>query len=423
MSDYIPEELIFEEVLTRLPVKSLGRFRCVSKSWCAQINSPQFIKLHYNRRKKSNSCEVKIVVGGNDYVNYKLHSIDLEKIFENNAKEQIKLPPKLRKWHFNFGCEILGSSNGLVCIGLLAATAPETIIILNPFTKKRWILPSFTVYSYAQVKEARFEYGFGYDEASDDYKLVVMAQFRISKTGSTYEIVVYSLKSNSWRKVGDSLFQGSTIISNERNAVLVGNSLHWIMEDDESRVSFIAAFDLSTEQFFNLPVPEYGGDHIHMEVTLGSLNDCLCAVFHDRFDITVSAQMWVMNDYGFQDSWTKFTLKELPIWVPCDSVTPLSCLNNSFEQMVVQVNGIDLVLYNLQDNTIVDYIDNMNCLVARVCFGSLFQPAPAGGGDRGSGRAKGKAAKSQRAPGGGGDGDGEIGRAKKLPKCEDVGTR
>ncbi|KAM0013028.1 putative F-box domain-containing protein [Helianthus debilis subsp. tardiflorus] len=46
MSDYLPLE-IQEEIMKRLPVKSLIQFRSVSKPWMSLINSPDFIK-HYS---------------------------------------------------------------------------------------------------------------------------------------------------------------------------------------------------------------------------------------------------------------------------------------------------------------------------------------------------------------------------------------
>ena len=44
----IPRDII-TDVLSRVPVKSLLRFRCVSKPWCSLIDSPHFVKTHLNR--------------------------------------------------------------------------------------------------------------------------------------------------------------------------------------------------------------------------------------------------------------------------------------------------------------------------------------------------------------------------------------
>ena len=42
---------VFYDILTWFPVKSLLRFRCVSKSWNSIITNPDFINTHFNRAK------------------------------------------------------------------------------------------------------------------------------------------------------------------------------------------------------------------------------------------------------------------------------------------------------------------------------------------------------------------------------------
>ncbi|KAH7842641.1 hypothetical protein Vadar_007629 [Vaccinium darrowii] len=44
---FLPPDIVEGEVLTRLPVKSLMRFKCVSKLWCSTISNPSFSKSRY----------------------------------------------------------------------------------------------------------------------------------------------------------------------------------------------------------------------------------------------------------------------------------------------------------------------------------------------------------------------------------------
>ena len=53
-----PEDMFFDELLTRLPSKLLGQFLCVESSWHEYIRSTWFQKLWHNRRKDSDCQEL-----------------------------------------------------------------------------------------------------------------------------------------------------------------------------------------------------------------------------------------------------------------------------------------------------------------------------------------------------------------------------
>ena len=51
--NHVSNDIIFNSILTRVPVKSLMRFRCVCKSWDSSITTPNFISTHlYNNKNK-----------------------------------------------------------------------------------------------------------------------------------------------------------------------------------------------------------------------------------------------------------------------------------------------------------------------------------------------------------------------------------
>ncbi|KAH0730598.1 hypothetical protein KY285_001506 [Solanum tuberosum] len=68
---YLPEELIIE-ILYRLPVKSIGRCRCLSKHWRNFLSGPQFIKLHFNLHAHTQEEKLIIVTWRSE-----LHTITL----------------------------------------------------------------------------------------------------------------------------------------------------------------------------------------------------------------------------------------------------------------------------------------------------------------------------------------------------------
>ncbi|KAH0652478.1 hypothetical protein KY289_030156 [Solanum tuberosum] len=59
----MPNDITFN-ILLKLNVKSLLRFKCVCKSWCSLIEDPQFIKQHYDMSKKDVNRHKFLLTGG-----------------------------------------------------------------------------------------------------------------------------------------------------------------------------------------------------------------------------------------------------------------------------------------------------------------------------------------------------------------------
>jgi hypothetical protein len=119
----LPDEVILE-ILSRLPVKPLLRFRCVSKPWLALIDSPEFIKLHLKQSLKTNTNLSLILSDGY------LYSSDFDSL-----DRAIELDHPLKTPHY--GTEILGSCNGLLCL----SNKKEDVALWNPSTRKYKKLP------------------------------------------------------------------------------------------------------------------------------------------------------------------------------------------------------------------------------------------------------------------------------------------
>ncbi|KAA8516859.1 hypothetical protein F0562_017323 [Nyssa sinensis] len=187
MSD-LPAE-VATDILSRFAVKTLLRFRCVSKPWCALIDSPDFVKFHLKRsiETKSNLSLI---------LRYcYLYSVDLESL--DNA---VELDHPLKS--DNYGTEVLGSCNGLLCL----ANSKEDIVLWNPSIRKHRKLPVTPIefppreFCFCQF----IVYGFGHDVVNDEYKLVRLVQFYVDDDDSfDSEVKVYNLKSNSWRRIPD----------------------------------------------------------------------------------------------------------------------------------------------------------------------------------------------------------------------------
>ncbi|KAK9992183.1 hypothetical protein SO802_027168 [Lithocarpus litseifolius] len=96
-------------------------------------------------------------------------------------------------------CIFLNSTGS--CNGLLCTTLKHNVFILwNPFTRDLVELPSSSIeFPTRSRKCLSIVYGFGYDSFSDDYKLLRV--FIFAAESFKTEVKLYSLRTNSWRRI------------------------------------------------------------------------------------------------------------------------------------------------------------------------------------------------------------------------------
>ncbi|KAL5776212.1 hypothetical protein ACOSP7_009138 [Xanthoceras sorbifolium] len=133
----------------------------------------------------------------------------------------------------------------------------DSTVLWNILTNKLRILPRIRGDSIGS-------FGFGYDVASDDYKLV-----RIFWNQSFTKVIVYSLRANSWRWIEDLPDYCSFYSFYQLCGIFIASTLSW-MEPMKSREStaWIISFDLKSEKFHKLSekdeIVEIGGWQIHI---------------------------------------------------------------------------------------------------------------------------------------------------------------
>lgn len=208
-SNYEVIDDIVVEILSRLPVKSLKRFRCVCKSWCDLISDSFFVMKHANYATKATSS-LKVLVSIEPF-----QSIDCEALLKHEdedghvASSQPKLdlskccPDMLRSCHLY----IVGSCNGLICLhGVDWYRDYSDILLWNPCTGDTKVLPEHTFFRahYGKYRHPMF-YGFGYDSSTDDYKVILGDSYvreGYDDDGIEYchtKVALFTLKTGSWR--------------------------------------------------------------------------------------------------------------------------------------------------------------------------------------------------------------------------------
>ncbi|KAM0024961.1 putative F-box domain, galactose oxidase/kelch, beta-propeller, F-box associated interaction [Helianthus debilis subsp. tardiflorus] len=251
MAEIVHDDIV-EHILIGLDVEDLISCMRVCKSWHSLITSPRFVTRHLN------------------------HSYNKDRYNNELVHRRIVFitHPGFDRHH------LVGSCNGLVCISSLK---DRKVFVGNPLTR--------------EVRQLRSLppccppcWGFGYDSSKDDYTVVAVA----NKGENRSCVQVLSLKSNVWRAIGEVKYVFISWVG-----FLYNGALHWIVED-QNRKLLILSYDLSKEEFKEIPKPDDARYECTYTSRLGIVKECLC-IFHGYG--YSSNDVWLMKNYNVKQSW------------------------------------------------------------------------------------------------------------------------
>ncbi|XP_058722461.1 F-box/kelch-repeat protein At3g23880-like [Vicia villosa] len=282
-SPVLPEELI-REILLRLPVKSLLQLKCACKLWKTLISDSHFAKTNLQIRMNNPR-----LVFSDLETPYKIESYSLDSLFENSSSTPVE-PITMSYVKKNKNC-IIGSCNGLLCmyhsyknvvrlgnpsIGFKSNKSPEAF-------SPDWMV---------------VQYGFGYDQVNDKYKVLVVAQNKYDSSQLLTKIYIFG--ENFWKTIPNFSFRPTG-----RLGKFASGTLNWVVYkigvSSDQNQNVIFSFDLEKETSREILLPETNVDNWSFtQRMLYVLSDCLCVCKCDRF-----GAVWLMKEYGVVDSWTK----------------------------------------------------------------------------------------------------------------------
>ncbi|PIA30017.1 hypothetical protein AQUCO_05700015v1 [Aquilegia coerulea] len=262
----------------------LSRCRFVNKDWKNLFTDPIFIELCNSRINKNEPiflvlCQTSI--GGLS----ELYLVNNENHDSKLTAMKFFLHAQLPKGKI----QIIGSCNGLICLW-----CSGYFYICNPLIGEIFKLPKATIVDSLPRKEYyNNSYlgstGFGFDASTNTYKVVHTSGFRDSHRLFQTGVEIYTLGSGTWRKINEAWFYVSRYT---HQTVFVHGALHWEICFGQANFENcqIVAIDIEAETFRALKIP-----------TLTSLGERLSLV-EKANDQTI---VWIMHDYGNQESWTK----------------------------------------------------------------------------------------------------------------------
>lgn len=352
----LPDHIIVD-ILARLPVKSLMRFRCVCKPWLTLFSSSQFDNLHFECSMEdtkrasvvlSNDSLYFLDYGANDDSDD--HAGDLLSV-------ELHFPLLVETNSVQGRIRILGSCGGLLCVKLKG----DNIFIINPYTREsKKISDSHAVPCNQDLVIHGDVYGFGYDYLSRTYKAVRIDNQR--------NFTVYNLKTNTWRRKGKFPYEDVY-----DDGVHLHGAIHWVVrhKKDGKFVYSITAFDLAEEKFWDMQVPNEINTSAECQFRLLLRGECLCVLC-----FTSSCyDFWVMKEYGQSEWWTEEFNLDISDYEYF--LTPLCFLQ--YDKMIL-TSPETVTLYNLNDYSTkqIAVPGDPLCLSAELCMKSLTSPTQFG---------------------------------------------
>ncbi|CAK7328241.1 unnamed protein product [Dovyalis caffra] len=342
MSDYLPQDLVID-ILTRLPVKSLLKLRCVCKSWNALIISPAFVTAHLNRDDQSLFflCYCRDAKGRTSLYSLPFYAEPFGEYSKLDTSIEMEL-------HSSF---FVGYCNGVFCLVQNYYCSTHTLILWNPIIRKILKTPLSGFCHPKSQSPYRVLFGFGFDSLNNDYKVVRIMDIRKYSSVDFWrykvnlkrpiKVAVYSLNARSWRSIDISLglFQ---MHSDQGKQVFIDGVVYWLVYRvvNGKKKSFALSFDLSDESFDEIMLPE----------CLASKNPSI-SVLQKSLALMEGAQgcchVWVMKEYGVEESWTKEFSIDLRIFMGW----PKGFRENG--DILIETGG-NLISFNTQSQVIVE---------------------------------------------------------------------
>uniref|UniRef100_A0A5B7BZX2 Uncharacterized protein n=1 Tax=Davidia involucrata TaxID=16924 RepID=A0A5B7BZX2_DAVIN len=241
---------ILTEILFRTPVKSLLRFKCVSKLWLSLISSPHFSLLHTLRNPNSKPSALFLrktpSLTGTAESEFVFDFVSL------NSNNILSGAP-FRALNFAddpSGIKILQSCNGLLLCSSFRRIIGKTTrnyYLYNPTTKQYSTLPPPGDGGGGGRESSNvFGVSLAFDPSKSPHYKVICIRSAVTSI-YYYRIDIYSSETRSWRQSGNPFTTSFDMVLTD--GVFWNGSIHWISPSGAS-----LRFDVDLECLGTMPV-------------------------------------------------------------------------------------------------------------------------------------------------------------------------
>jgi len=283
------------EILSRVPAKSLAKWKTTCKRWYALFRDPSFVKKNFD---KAGGREMIVLMNSRVYSN----SVNLQGI-NNRVDPTMEVTGKLIKLNDSKGVDISAIFH---CDGLILCTTTEStgLVVWNPCTGEiRCIKPRI----FYRCND-RYALGYGNSKSScHSYKILRSCCYYVDQNLSLMaaEFEIYDFSTDSWRDLGDIT---RDMIVYSSGVSLKGNT-YWVSGSKEKGF-FMRYFDFSKEVFGRLPLPYQSFNANHTAALSAVGNEKIAVLQQKILAMSDEMRIWVTNkiDEAKDLSWSNFLL-------------------------------------------------------------------------------------------------------------------
>ncbi|XP_051198197.1 F-box/kelch-repeat protein At3g23880 [Lolium perenne] len=313
---------VISVILSWVPVKSVCRFRCVSKDWLALVSDPAFIANH-----KSRGAPVQLLVGSYCEVDCAPYHSSLQ-VMDMDGKllwtiQGFAMMPNVRSSLDNLVC-----FSGPDGVARVADVTTGKVLVTSP-----WITGGVSSSNVQQ--HCAIAISLGRSAVSNSTKVVRLTEYSQDEPQQTCEILTLGVNDSLWRQAPLPP-SAVNVFPYESSSATVNGVVHFLSSTygiQKKPADTVLSFDLETEEWRSKTIqgPLTRDTELWSKtdrVRLTGLSDTLCMIQTEE----CHANMWLLVDADKSIWVKKYTL---PMVKPFYMIEPLS----------VMPDGVKLLLY------------------------------------------------------------------------------